>query len=331
MFGGLATLWRMHISIQEWLLFIFVVLSLIIDEILDSSGETLLLEVMIFFDRVATHLQNQQDLFEALPNVIKELPEGRVRKSVLEAIQCRRSGESFENSLKAMHRIDPLLDEFVFTLKHLGWKNMPGLTIIINRLIVRAGRKWDRISWLLLIKDQIRNCVQFCQGAFIVGMWVILIRSLSALNRVMPDKAVIVLAVITVLGFGFIFYLFLTKQWLRRLLLGSISIIALIAYANSLTIPFSYLIQVETISHQSTVVRKTSLDTKQISTLNQGLPGSFLSTSIDKPTTSGISKSTSTPTPTFVATTILNPPVLISTLDNTQDFNLCCLRSPITR
>ena len=53
LFGGLATLWLMHIFIREWLLVIFVVLAVLSDEMQVSSTETLLLEVMIFFDFIA--------------------------------------------------------------------------------------------------------------------------------------------------------------------------------------------------------------------------------------------------------------------------------------
>ena len=255
LFGGLATLWLMHIFVQEWLLVIFVVLAVLSDEMQVSSTETLLLEVMIFFDRLAAHIEDNQDLFEIFTNVVQELPEGRVQKGVLEAVLRRRSGESFENSLKAMRRIDPLLDEFVLTLQHSGWKNGPGLNIILNRLIGRAGRKWDHASLSLLIKDKSTTCVQFCRGAFITALWAILISSSSALNHVMPDRAVIVLAVLALLGLGFIFFLFLTRRWLRRSLVISIFIIALAAYANSFAVPIPAWIQVETISHQSDSVR----------------------------------------------------------------------------
>lgn len=144
--GGLATLWLMHIFVQEWLLVIFIVLAVLCDEMRVSSTETLLLEVMIFFDRLAAHNENHQDLFETLPNILQELPEGRVHKGVLEAVLRRRSGESFENCLKAMCKINPLLDEFVLILQHSGWKTGPVLNIVLNRLIGRAGRKWDHAS-----------------------------------------------------------------------------------------------------------------------------------------------------------------------------------------
>jgi hypothetical protein len=149
--------------IREWLLVIFVILAVLSDEMRVSSNETLLLEVMIFFDRLAAQNKNHQNLFETLPSVIQELPEGRVQKGVLEAVLHRRSGESFENSLKAMRRIDPILDEFVLTLQHSGLQNVVGLSIILNRLRLRAGRKWDRVS-CVFDKGQMPDLRQFSRG-----------------------------------------------------------------------------------------------------------------------------------------------------------------------
>ncbi len=137
------------------------------------------------------------------------------------------------------------------------------------------------------------------------------------------DRAAIVLVVLALLGLGFIFLLFLTRQWLRRSLVVSIFIISLAAYFNSLIVSLPDWIQVETITHQSDSVRNTVLVTSQISTLNQGLPDSFLPTPSNKLPDLG----NSTPTITAVATMIFNPPVLISTPDISQEFNLCCLRS----
>jgi hypothetical protein len=326
MFGGLATLWLVNIFIREWLLVILVVLAVLSGELRITSTETLLLEVMVFFECLAAHIENHKDLFEALPNVIQELPEGRVQKGVLEAVFRRRSGERFKNSLEAMHGIDPLLDEFVISLVHSGWKAGPGLNIILNRLISGAGRNWDSASRRLLIKHKIRTYLQFSQSALVTGLWVILISSLPALNRVMPDRAAIVLAVLVLLGLGFIFFLFLTRHWLRPFLAVSIFIIAMAAYANSLTVPIPPWIQIETISHQSDSFDNTSI-APEISNLNQVLPASFLSAASNNSLISESSNPSSTPTPTIVATTILYPPVLISTPVIPQDFNLCCLQS----
>ena len=328
LFGGLATLWLMHIFIWEWLLVIFVVLAVLSDEMQVSSTETLLLEVMIIFDRLGNHIQDKQDLFESLTNVVQELPEGRIQKSVLEAVLHRRSGASFENSLKAMRGIDPLLDEFVLTLQHSGWKYGPGLNIILNRLTGRAGRKWDRVSWRHLIKDKCRAYVQFSRGAFITALWVILIRSSSSLNLVMPDRAVIVLVVVALLGVGFMFCLFLKSHWLRWSIAISIFIVALASYANSLIVSIPSWIRVESVSHHSESVRDISIIAPQISTGQEEVIVPFqLPAALSDPPIAATTHPTSTPTPTAVATMILNRPVLISNPVIPQDFNLCCLRS----
>ena len=328
LFGGLATLWLMHIFIREWLLVIFVVLAVLSDEMQVSSTETVLLEVMIIFDRLGNHIQDKQDLFESLTNVVQELPEGRIQKSVLEAVLHRRSGESFENSLKAMRGIHPLLDEFVLTLQHSGWKYGPGLNIILNRLTGRAGRKWDRVSWRHLIKDKCRAYVQFSRGAFITALWVILISSSSALNLVMPDRAVIVLAVVALLGVGFMFCLFLKSHWLRWSIAISIFIVALASYANSLIVSIPSWIRVESVSHHSESVRDISIIAPKISTGQEEVIIPFqLPAALSDPPIAATTHPTSTPTPTAVATMILNRPVLISTPVIPQDFNLCCLRS----
>jgi hypothetical protein len=330
MFGGLATLWLVNIFIREWLLVILVVLAILRGELRITSTETLLLEVMVFFEYLVAHIESHHDLFEALPNVIQEMPQGRVQKGVLEAVFRRRSRESFENSLEAMRGIDPLLDEFVLSLVHTGWKAGPGLHIILNRLISRAGRKWDSASRRLFIKYKIRTYLQFSQSALVTGLWVILISGLPALNRVMPDRAVIVLAILALLGLGYIFFLFLTRQWLRRFGAASISIIALVVYACSLTAPIPSWIQIETISHQSDSFNNTSI-TPEISNLNQVFPASFQSATPNKPPISGSSDPASIPNLAIVEPFILNPPILISTPAITQDLNLCCLQSPQPR
>ena len=328
LFGGLATFWFIHIFMREWLLVIFVVLAVLSDEMQVSSTETLLLEVMIFFDRLRNHIQGKQDLFESLTNVVQELPEGRIQKSVLEAVLRRRSGESFENSLKAMRRIDPLLDEFLLTLQHSVSQNVPGLNIILNRLIGRAGRKWDRVSWSLLIKDNSRTYVQFSQGAFVTGLWVLVINSFSNLDMVILDRAVIVLAVLALLGLGVLFHVLFTNHWIRRSMAIFILIIALTSYANSLIVPIPSWIRVETISHHSESVGETGIIAPQILTLHEEITAPFqLTAYFNDSSLAAVTNPTSTSTPTAAATMILNPPVLIPTPVIPQDFNLCCLRS----
>lgn len=325
--GGVTVFWLVQVFIREWLLVIVVGLAILSEEMRISSKEIRLLEVMVFFNRLATHIEGTHDLFEALAKVVQELPEGSGRKAVREAILRRRSGESFEGSLKAMRGMDPLMDELILTVQLSGWQSGPGLNIVLNQLLVRAGRRWDRASRRQSIKDRCRAYVQFSRGAFVAALSVILFSTSSALNLVMPDRVAIGLAFLALFGLGFVFYFFLARQWLRRSLAVSIFIVATIAYANTLTVPIPAWIQVETISHQSDISRDTSMVTFQISTQNQELPPSFLPASLNMPPVSGNFILTSAPAPTAVATVILNRPVLISTSVIPQEFDLCCPRS----
>jgi len=332
LFGGLATLWLMHIFIREWLLVIYMVLAVLSTEMMISSTETLLLEVMIFFDRLAAHNKNHQNLFETLPSVIQELPEGRVQKGVLEAVLHRRSGESFENSLKAMRRIDSILDEFVLTLQHSGGQYVPGLNIILNRLIGRAGRKWDRASWSLLIKDKSRTYVQFSRGAFVTGLWVLVINSFSNLDMVILDRAVIVLAVLALLGLGVLFHLLFTNHWIRRSMAIFILIIALTSYANSLIVPIPSWIRVETISHHSESVGETGIIAPQILTLHEEITAPFqLTAYFNDPSLAAVTNPTSMPTAMATPTMILNPPCLTTPRVIPEILDICLFHSRQSR
>ncbi len=326
--GGLVTFWLVQVFIQEWLLVIFAVLALLSDELRVSPKETQLLEVMIFFDRLAAHIVDNQDLFEVLTKVIQELPEGNVQKGVREAVLRRRSGTSFENSLKVMRGIDSFLDEFVLTLQLSGWRNGPGLSLILNRLLIRAGRKWDRNSRLLLIKDKNRTCFRFGRASLVTGLWVILISNSSALALVMAGRTVIVWSGLALLCSGLVFYLIVSTQWLRHFLAVSIFILAFVSYANSLVVPIPSWIQVETISHRSDRVGDTGMVIPQISTVHQELTASFqrLAALNNQPVAEATTP-TSIPTPIAVPTMILKPPVLISTPIIPEVLDPCCLRS----
>ena len=324
--GGVIAVWLVQVFIREWLLVAFVVLAVLSEEMRISSKEMQLLDVMVFFNHLDIHAEENQDLFEALAKVIQELPEGSVQKAAREAVLRRRRGDSIEENLKAMRGIDPFLDEFVLTLQLSGWQKGQGLNVILNRLSVRVGRKWDRVSRELLIKDNYHACVLICHGALVAGLWVILISSSSALQLVMPDLAVILLAALAILGLGLIFYLFLTRQWLRRFLVVSIFVLTLVGRSNSLIVPLPSWIQVETISHHSNSVGVKDRAPTQIGMIFQGLPAYFIPASSNKPPVSKIPISTLTPTPKVATIVILTPPVSISTMVITQEINPCCLR-----
>ena len=251
-----------------------------------------------------------------------------MQKGVREAVLRRRSGTSFENSLKVMRGIDSFLDEFVLTLQLSGWRNGPGLSLILNRLLIRAGRKWDRNSRLLLIKDKNRTCFRFGRASLVTGLWVILISNSPALALVMTDRAVILWSGLALLCSGLVFYLIVSTRWLRYFLAVSIFILAFVSYANSLVVPIPSWIQVETISHRSDRVGDTGMVIPQVSSVHQELTASFQRpAALNNQPVAEATTPTPIPAPIAGPTMILKPPVLISTPFIPEVLDPCCLRS----
>ncbi len=326
LFGGLLTLGLGPIFIQEWLLVIFVVLAVLSEELRVSPQEKQLLEVMVFFDRLSAQLVDYQDLFEVFTRVIQELPEGNVQKGVREAILRRRSGGSIENSLKAIHGIDPFLDEFVLSLRWEGWQNGSALRLILTRLLGRVGRRWDRTSRTLWIKDKSQPYLRFRQGALIAGLWVILIRYSSALAPVMPGRTVIVWSGLAFLSLGLVFYFVVSAQWLRRFLAVSIFILAFVSYANSLVVPIPSWIQVETISHRSDIMTDTGMVTSQMTTVrNERIDSVLPPGAFNTPLITDVASLTLTPIPTVLPSMPAIPSVFLSTPFVPEVFGPCCL------
>lgn len=328
LFGCLVAYGLIQIFIKEWLLVVLVVLALLSEEFRIGQDETILLEVIVFFDRLAAHLGNDQDLYGTLAKVLQELPAGDVLKGVREAVLRRRSGDCFENSLKAMCGLDPFLDEFVLTLQLSGWQNGLALPLILNRLLARAGRRWDRASKFLLLKDKSRKYAQLGRGALISGLCVILTNSLTAVVDFMPGRNVFVWAGLALLGLGLLLYLLLKSHWLRLSLAVSLFLIALMSYANSLVIPIPSWIQVETISHRSGSVSDSGVVTTQVMTVREMQIAAFqLLPTFRDPPIQAIANPTSTPAPTILPTMTVTPFVNLFTPSIPEVLDPCCLRS----
>lgn len=324
LFGGLVAFWMIQLFIQEWLLVIFVVLAVLSEEMQVSMKETQLLDVIVFFERMLAQNDQCLDLFEGLTKAIQDLPEGNVQKSIREAVLRRLSGEDIEKSLRAMRGTDPFLDEFVLTLRMAGWQNGSALSLILNRLLGRVGRRWDCTSKILRIKDKSHPYVRFGQGALIAGLWVIIISNSSALANVMPGRAVIFWSGLALLCFGLMFNFIVSTKWLRRFLAVSIFILAFVSYANSLVILMPSWIQVETISHRSDSVTDTEMAITQMTTTREEEIALFRTLGIFR---IPIVIPTSIPTPTVLPTITATPIMLLSTPVIPEVMYPCCHRS----
>lgn len=75
--------------------------------------------------------------------------------------------------------LDPYLDELILTLGRLNWRTGPALTIVLGRLLQRAGRKWDRASRFMLLKEQARPYVRFGRAAKIAALFILSVSGAS--------------------------------------------------------------------------------------------------------------------------------------------------------
>lgn len=246
-FGYLVAVWLSHWFIKEWLLVIFVLLAMGLEEFIVSIREIRLLEVLVFFDRLLAQLKTTPDLFESLAKGVPELLSGIVQKRVHEAVLCRRRGMDIGKSMEQLRGINPFLDEFVLSLKMTSLQGGITLQFILSRLLSHAGRMWDRTSRILLIKDQAKPYVQFGQAAMIAGL-LILFASSPVLTSVWPDRNILFLLILLLLVSGFFFYFSLQHHWLRRFLIIFIFLTAYGLYAGTIHIPIPAWIGVQTLS-----------------------------------------------------------------------------------
>jgi len=237
-----------ELLMKEWLLVIFVLLALLSEEFWTTPRETRLLAVMVLFDRLQAQSKPSQDLFESLVTVVQEIPAGEVQKAVRETVFRRRAGSNIEKSLAAFRRLDPLLDEFVLNLRLAGWEKGPALSLILSRLLQRAGRQWDRTSRILLVKEVARPYIQFGRAALHVGLIILLGRSWMNLPAAWLSHSFLVGIGLAGMGLGLSVTLCLSSPWLRRSLVVLILMAALVPYANSVRVRAPAWLYVETIT-----------------------------------------------------------------------------------
>ncbi len=246
-FGCGLVLWLKHWFIQEWLLVIFVLFSMVFEEFSVSTKETLLLEVLVFFSQLLAQLKVTPDLFESMTKVTPDLPIGIIQKRVHEVVFSRRSGIGIGMGMELFRGIDPFLDEFILTLKVTGWQGGATLPVVLSRLLSRAERKWDRTSRILLIKDRTRPYIRFGQVILITGVIVFLIGS-PVLTLAWADRNILFLLILLFLVSGFLLYISLQHRWVRRFLMVFVFLAAYGLYAGMIHIHIPAWIGVQTIS-----------------------------------------------------------------------------------
>lgn len=326
LFGCTFTLWLSGWIIKEWLLVILVVLAIVSEEFKTSQRETQLLAVIVLLDLLQTHSKPDEDFFEILPELVRDLPAGEVQKAVLEAIFRRRSGIAVEKSMGSLRGLDPFLDELILTQRLTGWENGPALNLILNRLLQRAGRKWDHTSRIMLLKDQARPFVRFGRAALISGLLVTLLSSSTVLAAAWPGETIVVWLGLVVLALGLLLYVALINHWVSRSLVVLIFFVALASETHTIKVQVPAWIQIQTVTHSSgslseekEAIIQTVVDPVQTSTSQPVLSAS---TSFSTPTTTLVV----TPAPTLSPTPTITLSVAIPTFSEMEVIEPCCHR-----
>ncbi|GIV63607.1 MAG: hypothetical protein KatS3mg045_0946 [Bellilinea sp.] len=112
--------WAANWISREWLILVLVAAVVLSEEFRPSRKAMNLLAVTVLMDRVCVYTETGSDLFEVLSKAVQDLPEGEVQHALREALHRRRSGLAAQECLALLRGIDPHLDEFVLTLKHLN-------------------------------------------------------------------------------------------------------------------------------------------------------------------------------------------------------------------
>jgi hypothetical protein len=129
---------------REWLILVLVAAVVLSEEFRPSRNAINLLAVTVLMDRIHFYTESGNDLFEVLSRAVQDLPEGEVQQALREALHRRRSGLAAQECLALLRGIDPHLDEFVLTVKHINLQTGLTLVQVADRLHQRAGRGWDR-------------------------------------------------------------------------------------------------------------------------------------------------------------------------------------------
>jgi hypothetical protein len=234
--------------------------------------------------------------------------------------------------MNALRRIDPFLDELILSLRLMGWENGPALNLVLNRLLQRAGRKWDHTSRIMLIKDQARSFVRFGRAVFISGLFFLLVDSSPILAASWPGQSIGAWIGLVLLGLGSLLLLFLTNQWVRRTLVALILLVALASGTNTIKVVAPAWIQVPTVTYSSINLpdSRNILFGTQVSDPMQAIYYQLTlpSGTLFNPQTTTLA---TTPTPSLVSAFSTTWPVVMPTLSVKELIESCCHRFHLPR
>ncbi len=236
---------------REWLILVLVAAVVLSEEFRPSRKVMRQLAVTVLMDRVCVYTETGSDLFEVLSKAVQDLPEGEVQQALREALHRRRSGLAAQECLALLSGIDPHLDEFVLTLKHLNWHTGLALAQAADRLHQRAGRRWDRASRFMLTKEHVWPYLRILRAAIVAAVIVLSYHGVSLHFTAWPSHITVVWLGLGLIAAGLLLYFALTSSWPRRVLAVFLLLLALFPFLNRIGVQSPWWLQIHTVTHVS--------------------------------------------------------------------------------
>lgn len=249
--GFLFANWAANWVSREWLILVLVAAVVLSEEFRPSRNAINLLAVTVLMDRIHVYTESDSDLFEVLSRAVQVLPEGEVKQALREALHRRRSGLAAQECLALLRGIDPHLDEFVLTLKHINLQTGPVLVEVAARLHQRAGRRWDRASRFMLTKEHVWPYLRIVRAAIVAAIIVLAYNGISLHFTAWPSHIIVLWLGLGLIAAGLLLYFALTSSWPRRVLVAFLLMPVLFPVLNRIGIQSPWWLQIQTVTHVS--------------------------------------------------------------------------------
>lgn len=236
---------------REWLILVFVAVMVLSEEFRPSRRVMKLLEVVTLMDRVRVYSEPKSDLFDIFSKAVQDLPEGEVQRALMEALHRRRSGLAAQECLALLSGIDPHLDEFVLTLKHINLQTGFTLAQVADRLHQRAGRRWDHASRFMLTKEHVWPYLRIVRAAIVAAIIVLAYNGISLHFTAWPSHIIVLWLGLGLIAAGLLLYFALTSSWPRRVLVAFLLMPVLFPVLNRIGIQSPWWLQIQTVTHVS--------------------------------------------------------------------------------
>lgn len=248
LFGWVLISWIGNLFVQEWLLLILPALALLCSELNLSKRDAAILAVYALITGLRDQREAGKDFFDRLARIVDGLPPGEVQRACRESLQRRRSGMPVDRSCQPLRRINPVLDEMVFTLGFSGWQAGLAFDAALDRLERRVGTRWDRLSRWMALREQIQPFLWFGQAAILTALLDLVVAGFQELPLAWASRAVLGWVGLGCLLAAGVLYLAHNQAWLRRPVIAVLLIGSLVPLWHSARLPRLYELRVDSIT-----------------------------------------------------------------------------------